>query len=216
MKNPTLIRQHMITLAALFAVGCTVALFTTDVRELLSEQKKVERSSSGAVMVEPTATVQMIPMRSVHRGLFSPRTRAAGNNSAIPSDYSFDMSVSLLSKAQVHEVAGGAEVGALGTQHKQTVHQVGPAVAMPITTFYSMATTRQVSQPGATSAPQMAKVTGSGQRRGIGPPPPIGDDDDPENPDIPQPPVPVGDGMAILLVLALAFVVYQRRVQKIG
>ncbi|MBQ3673512.1 MAG: hypothetical protein II928_03460 [Paludibacteraceae bacterium] len=208
MIKPAAIRNHLVLIGICCAVGCGVLLVSTDTLDIFSGEPKVVKSA--VPTYAPVTKVQMEPMHSVCR----PRTTRVGSanpsQSLVPPTASFDMSVSLLSGAQVHEVGGGSDAGGLGTLHQQQVQQFGGVSTMPITTFYAKASTRHIATPGAAAAPQIAEMTSGPRKLGGLNPPVIGDDDDPENPDLPQPPVPVGDALGVLALMATAFACYKR------
>ena len=82
-----------------------------------------------------------------------------------------------------------------------------------VRTFYSVASSRTISVAGARTAPQLAASYSRPRKLG-GLNPPVIDDGpttDPENPDLPQPPVPLGDSVIFLLLLSAAFAFYKRR-----
>lgn len=206
MKIRKSIRSNLVGIGVFFAVGSCLALFTTDLKEMLSEGGKeivhVSRPS-------PVASVPMQPMHSVisHRTLCTDISATSG----LAVSNTNGMTLSLLSSAQVHAVGGGSIVYST-TEASRNAQKSngGGGMAMPVSTFYARASSREVSAPGATCAPDVSGVTAP-PRRGLGGPPPnIGDDDDPENPDLPQPPVPMGDAVGLLAVLAAAYAVKRK------
>ena len=79
------------------------------------------------------------------------------------------------------------------------------SITMPMTTFVAMASVRQVAQPEATEAPQMAAPI----RKAPGPPQPPGPL--PEDNQLIEHPEPVGDAVWLLMLLALAFGIVRKK-----
>lgn len=111
------------------------------------------------------------------------------------------------SGAQVHSVGGGGGnyaygSGSQGSSSARGISYSSAGVTMPATNFVALASQREVSQPAASEAPQMARMAAS-PRTTPGPSPP--------NP--PQPldddhqlvEHPVGDALLPLLLMALAY-----------
>ena len=115
------------------------------------------------------------------------------------------------SSAQVHSVGGGGNgsfqiaTASNSSSSRGIVYSttnVSVSVTMPSSTFVAMASQRQMAQPEATQAPQMARLAVS-PRTAPGPPNPPGPLD-PEHQLIEQ---PVGDGIWIMLILACAYLI---------
>ena len=102
-------------------------------------------------------------------------------------------------------------VAVLRTTSSAGKHEVLAAPQM--STIYSVASSRKISTVGAGSAPMMASTISQPRRLGGLKPPVIdeGETNNPENPDLPQPPVPIGDASWFLAVLAALFIVYKKR-----
>lgn len=102
-------------------------------------------------------------------------------------------------------------VAVLRTTSSARKHEVGSQPQM--STIYSVASSRKISTVGAGSAPVMASTISQPRRLGGLNPPVIDDGEttDPENPDLPQPPVPIGDASWFLAVLAALFIWYKKR-----
>ena len=116
------------------------------------------------------------------------------------------------SSAQVHQVGGGTN----GNGIIPTTHHAKPSnyviystvnVTMPTTNFVALASQRQVAQPEAQEAPQMAMLASA--RRAPGPPDPSGPLPD-EHQLVEH---PIGDALWPLMLLALTYVgvVLQRK-----
>lgn len=206
MKSLKNIRRNLVGIGVFFAVGGCLAFFTTDLMEMLSDTKKETVYVS---QPSPVASVPMLPMHSVvsHRTFCTDVSATSG----LAVSNTNGMTLSLLSSAQVHAVGGGSIVYST-TEASRNAQKGngGGGMAMPVSTFYARASSREVASPGAACAPDVSGVTAP-PRRGLGGPPPnIGDDDDPENPDLPQPPVPMGDAVGLLAVLAAAYAVKRK------
>lgn len=81
----------------------------------------------------------------------------------------------LTSSAEVHSVGGGGmgiATTSQGTSERGINHN--GAVGMPVTNFVALAASRQIAQPEAQEAPQMASMASSPVRRAPGPPNPPG------------------------------------------
>lgn len=124
----------------------------------------------------------------------------------------------LTSSAEVHSVGGGG--GGMGiTTTSQGASGRGitysGAVTMPVTNFVALASSRQVAQPEATEAPQMASMASSPVRRAPGPPNPPGPL--PEDHQLVE--HPLGDAVLPMLLCAALYgvgcMVYRRRKRAI-
>ena len=177
---------------------------TVDFLGIMSGETEEKTEAVYVSQPSPVASMPMLPMRSVSRYRFA-GTGFSETGVVVPMGSSSG-SVSLLSQTQVNHVGGGLYMVSQDEQERHKSSPAGGRAVMPMTTFYAMASTREVAAPGATSAPQMAKVT---PRKGLNPPV-IGDDDDPENPDIPQPPVPVGGAIGFMLMMGAVYAVCRR------
>ena len=117
----------------------------------------------------------------------------------------------LHSGAEVHSVGGGgngawAAAGTSGSSSSRgIIYTQSTGATMPMTSFVAVASTRQVSQPEAQEAPQMARM--ASPKRAPGPP----------NPPGPLPGEqqlvehPIGDAVLPLLLLAIGYMVYRRK-----
>ena len=119
----------------------------------------------------------------------------------------------LHSGAEVRSVGGGgngawAAAGSSGSgSSRGIVYTQSTGATMPMTSFVAVASSRQVSQPEAQEAPQMARM--ASPKRAPGPP----------NPDPPGPlpgeqqlvEHPIGDAVLPLLLLAIGYMVYRRK-----
>ena len=203
MKLTKKIRNRLVWVGLLCTVGSVVSVMTVDFLAMLDgTEDRVE-----AVYVSrpsPVASAPMLPMRSVNRYRFA-GTGFSETGVAVPMG-STGGAISLLSQTQVNHVGGGLYTVSEDEQERHKSRPSGGGAVMPMTTFYAMASTREMAAPGAAGAPQMAKVT---PRKGLNPPV-IGDDDDPENPDIPQPPVPVGGAIGVMFMLSLGYAMRKR------
>lgn len=117
----------------------------------------------------------------------------------------------LTSKAQVHSVGGGNgnTNGVYTTSHGNTsnrgIQYSTASATMPQTNFLAVASSRQMADPQAANAPQMAKLA-SGPNHAPGPPNPTGPLD-PNNQLVEH--APIGDALIPLLLFALAFGAYR-------
>lgn len=117
----------------------------------------------------------------------------------------------LHSSAEVRSVGGGgngawATAGSSGSgSSRGIIYTQSTGATMPMTSFVAVASTRQVSQPEAQEAPQMARM--ASPKRAPGPPTPTG----------PLPGEqqlvehPIGDAVLPLLLLAIGYMVYRRK-----
>ena len=117
----------------------------------------------------------------------------------------------LHSSAEVRSVGGGgngawAAAGTSGSSSSRgIIYTQSTGATMPMTSFVAVASTRQVSQPEAQEAPQMARM--ASPKRAPGPP----------NPPGPLPGEqqlvehPIGDAVLPLLLLAIGYMVYRRK-----
>ena len=117
------------------------------------------------------------------------------------------------SSADVHNVGGGMGGYEMTTtshhpKSSQNVVYSTVNVTMPTTNFVAMASQRQVAQPEAQEAPQMARLA-SAPRRAPGPPNPPGPL--PEDHQLVE--HPIGDAVWPLLMMAIGYVAY-RRIKK--
>lgn len=120
------------------------------------------------------------------------------------------------SSARVHSVGGGTSGYAISTisGHSSASHGViysTVSVAMPSTNFVALASQREIAQPEASEAPQMARLS-SVTRRAPGPPNPTNPLDE-EHQLIEH---PVGDALWPLALMALAYacvVLWKRRMK---
>ena len=111
------------------------------------------------------------------------------------------------SGAQVHSVGGGGGHYANGTSSQGASSARGICyssvnVAMPATNFIALTSQREIAQPAAAEAPQMARMAAS-PRTTPGPPPPNPIDLTDEHQLVEH---PIGDAMWPLLLMALAYV----------
>lgn len=114
------------------------------------------------------------------------------------------------SSANVHSVGGGGGYGIATTSQNSSstrgISYSSPNVSMPTmpsTSFTAMASQRQVAQPEAAYAPQMASLAVA-PHRAPPPPNPGGGGLDPEHQLIEQ---PIGDGIWVMLILACAYLI---------
>lgn len=116
----------------------------------------------------------------------------------------------LTSKAQMHSIGGGGAGGGVyatshgGSSSRGIQHNSGGA-SMPQANFIALASTRQMAEPQAADAPQMAKLA-SGPNKISGPPNP-GGPLDPNDQLIEH--LPIGDALIPMLLFALAFGAYR-------
>lgn len=116
------------------------------------------------------------------------------------------------SRAKVQNVGSGtngvyATSGSSQNSSKRGIqyYSGGSGVVMPMTTFTSMASARQVAQPEAQQAPQMARMAAAPRRIGPTPPPPPNPGGEELPGDHQLVDQPVGEGLWILLLMACAY-----------
>ncbi len=156
--------------------------------------------------VQPVNTGLRLYNRTVHHVAYAPSSYSLYTPSVSMPSY---QGLYLTSSAQVHSVGGGGNGGGgialtSGGSANRGIVYTG-SVTMPMTTFVAMAESRQVAQPEASEAPQMASVASAPERRAPGPP------------NIQYPPEehqlvehPLGDGLWVLLMLAVGYTVVRR------
>ena len=122
----------------------------------------------------------------------------------------------MTSSAEVHSVSGGGmgiATTSQGTSERGINHN--GAVGMPVTNFVALAASRQIAQPEAQEAPQMASMASSPVRRAPGPPNPPGPL--PEDHQLVE--HPLGDAVLPMLLYAAVYgvgcIVYRRRKRAI-
>lgn len=122
----------------------------------------------------------------------------------------------LTSSAEVHSVGGGGigiATTSQGTSERGINHN--GAVAMPVTNFVALAASRQIAQPEAQEAPQMASMASSPVRSAPGPPNPPGPL--PEDHQLVE--HPLGDAVLPMLLCAAVYgvwcMLYRRRKRAI-
>lgn len=121
----------------------------------------------------------------------------------------------LHSHAEVHSVGGGMAnrgVGASSTSNSGSSRginytQGGPAVVMPMTSFVAVASTRQVAQPAAQEAPQMAQM--ASPRRAPNPPNITDLEEGQAGHQLVE--TPIGGALLPLLLLAIGYIVYRKK-----
>ena len=117
----------------------------------------------------------------------------------------------LHSSAEVHSVGGGGNgvwstAGSSGSgSSRGIIYMQSAGATMPMTSFVAVASSRQVSQPEAQEAPQMAHM--ASPKRAPGPPNPPGPL--PEEHQLVE--HPIGDAILPLLLLAIGYMVYRRK-----
>ena len=117
----------------------------------------------------------------------------------------------LHSSAEVRSVGGGgngawATAGSSGSASSRgIIYTQSTGATMPMTSFVAVASSRQVSQPEAQEAPQMAHM--ASPKRAPGPPNPPGPL--PEEHQLVE--HPIGDAILPLLLLAIGYMVYRRK-----
>lgn len=119
----------------------------------------------------------------------------------------------LHSSAEVHSVGGGGS-GTIGLatssgsgSSRGISYTQGGGVTMPMTSFLAVASTRQIAQPEAQEAPQMARM--ASPRRAPGPPTITDLEEGQENHQLVE--TPVGSTAIPLLLFAIGYIVYRRK-----
>lgn len=120
------------------------------------------------------------------------------------------------SKASTQSVGGGGNgiyATSTGSRGKSTnrgiqyTNGTNNSVAMPVTTFTAMASTRQVAQPAAQQAPQMARLSVAPRQV---PGPPGGNPPD-DHQLVEQ---PIGDGLWILMLMAVGYMIAKQMTRR--
>lgn len=114
------------------------------------------------------------------------------------------------SSATVKSIGGGGGYGIATTSHGSSSRGIITSsgnVAMPVTTFVSVASSRQMAQPEAKEAPEVAQVLA---RKAPGPPNPT-DPLDEQHQLVEQ---PIGDALIPLLLLAIGYAALMQRNKK--
>ena len=120
------------------------------------------------------------------------------------------------SKASTQSVGGGGNgiyATSMGSRGKSThrgsqyTNGTNNSVAMPVTTFTAMASTRQVAQPAAQQAPQMARLSVA-PRHAPGPP---GGNPPDDHQLVEQ---PIGDGLWILMLMAVGYMIAKQMTRR--
>ena len=131
-----------------------------------------------------------------------------------PSDAaSSSFGIYLTSSAEVHSVGSGGGMGIVTTSQNTSARGINysNSVTMPVTNFMALASSRQMAQPEAQEAPQMASMASSPVRRAPGPPNPPGPL--PEDHQLVE--HPLGDAVLPMLLCAAVYgigcMVYRRR-----
>lgn len=171
----------------------------------------VSTPSPVAAPVQPvhSGTLLRAPSPLSHR---VPYTMPVIGHSQTSTAVSSSFGLYLTSSAEVHSVGGGGGQGIVTMSHSSSSRGVSysSGVVMPTTNFVAMASSRQVAEPEAQTAPQMAKLASS-PRKAPGPPNPTGPL--PEGNQLVE--HPIGDAILPLLVLlagyALATALRRRR-----
>ncbi len=118
----------------------------------------------------------------------------------------------LHSSAEVHSVGGGGSgtIGLISSgsgSSRGISYTQGGGVTMPMTSFLAVASTRQIAQPEAQEAPQMARM--ASPRRAPGPPTITDLEEGHENHQLVE--TPVGSTAIPLLLFAIGYIVYRRK-----
>ena len=182
---------------------------------------KVETNASSVIVSSPSPTALPAHFAFSRTGRISWRTDYQGSSSA--SNTSFPeatMSPShqlfTTSHAQVHVVDGGSNMAyansSSGNTSSRGINYGGGGVMMPMTHFSALASVRQIAQPEASEAPQMAAMASSPVRHAPGPPNPPDPLDD-EHQLIEH---PIGDAVwpLSLLLIGYALVMVWRHRRK--
>lgn len=114
------------------------------------------------------------------------------------------------SSATVKSIGGGGGYGIATTSHGSSSRGIITSsgnVAMPVTTFVSVASSRQMAQPEAQEAPEVAQVLA---RKAPGPPNPT-DPLDEQHQLVEQ---PIGNALIPLLLLAIGYAAYKQKDKK--
>lgn len=174
----------------------------------------------GIVVSSPAPTASPVsPVTSRHMaGSYSP-FRHAGygysssyHASSAASPMPAGRGLYLHSSAEVHSVGGGGS-GTIGLassgsgSSRGISYTQGGGVTMPMTSFLAVASTRQIAQPEAQEAPQMARM--ASPRRAPGPPTITDLEEGQENHQLVE--TPVGSTAIPLLLFAIGYIVYRRK-----
>lgn len=144
--------------------------------------KPVTYVTPGVVSVPSPVATPMRPVysaakKSAHSSMMHHSPYTVPTLSHTPSSAAATSSFGLYmtSSAEVHSVGGGGmgiATTSQGTSERGINHN--GAVGMPVTNFVALAASRQIAQPEAQEAPQMASMASSLVRRAPGPPNPPG------------------------------------------
>lgn len=183
--------------------------------------KPVTYVTPGVVSVpSPVAT----PMQSIHtRTVLNTRTPLLHHSLYITPTVDHSKPIAavasshglyLTSNAAVHTVGGGGtNMGIATTSHSSSGRGIAysGSVTMPTTNLVALASSRQITQPEAQEAPQMASLV-SGPRRAPGPPD-LGGETPPPDHQLVEP--PVGDALWPLALMIMGYTVVRSRRRKI-
>lgn len=223
MKTTKWFRKRMVLALVVFI--CGIALMGL---VYIVNNKPYVYINPGIVTSAPTTTTR--PIESVRASRQLKPYLPAHMNSYTRSHRSFGLSIPSVpmrgmyetSRAKVQHVGSGtngvyATTGSSSRSSSQRGIQYGASsgVVMPMTTFTSMASARQVAQPEAQQAPQMARMAAA-PRFAPGPPPPPnpGGGELPGDHQLVE--QPVGEGFWILLLMAAGYIGfnYRKRTQR--
>lgn len=162
----------------------------------------------------PMPSAPLIPMQSI-RHSFGGSYSATNTSSAYMRPATITSSVTSaplvrLSDADVHTIGLGSAVAPAASMTSTTTRHQSAApsasVTMPVTTsLYALASTRPVASPGATEAPQMARIQAE-PRHAPGPPDIPGD--------LPiDKQLPIGSPLTLILFLGL-YMLIRKKQQK--
>ena len=166
----------------------------------------VTAPSPVAEPARPSVERSIIVSRATQHQSYVPMTQydVMASSTAMPSYHGLYTT----SSAQVQHVGGGYGGGIGMVQQTSSSRGISySGGTMPITTFLSMASAREVSQPGAKEAPMMAHVAG-GPRHAPGPPNPGGGELPGDHQLVEH---PIGDALIPLMLMALLYIIKKTR-----
>ena len=173
-------RLRMQLVIALIVLVCFVSLIRV-VQVVLDKQDTSIAPGVAISTSSPVATPVLSVSSGVelHRntyGYAAPYNRHTIDNHSVSTPYvSGSTGVYLTSGAAVHSAGGGGNYVPNATSSASSSRGINynGVATMPVTNFVALASSRQVAEPAAADAPQMAKMA-SGPYRAPGPPNPPG------------------------------------------
>lgn len=162
-------------------------------------------------VANPVPAVTPLSGRStgLHHHYAVPSVASTPHSSAWSGPSSYRMFETSSATSHMVGSGGGGGFGIATTSHGSSSRGVsysssGGSVTMPATSFVAVASSRQVAEPEAQDAPQLAHVS---SRRAPGPPNPSG----PLDPTHQLGEQPIGDAVWPLLLIAIGYILIRKR-----